>query len=76
MASDGPSAAIDPSLIAYLKAHGEEELEVGDKLHQLIATLNRSVSTCQGLLSRIHSTPTSKRAYRAPDVVRFAVVYF
>ncbi|KAI2638868.1 putative sequence-specific DNA binding protein [Hypomontagnella submonticulosa] len=60
MASDGPSAAIDPSLIAYLKAHGEEELEVGDKLHQLIATLNRSVSTCQGLLSRIHSTPTSK----------------
>ncbi|KAI0164247.1 Translin [Hypoxylon sp. FL1284] len=60
MASDGPSNLIDPSIFDYLKAHGEEELEVGDKLHQITSALNRHISTCQGLLSRIHSTPTSK----------------
>ncbi|KAI0376015.1 Translin [Hypomontagnella monticulosa] len=60
MASDGSSNAIDPSIFDYLKAHGEEELEVGDRLHQITATLNRHISTCQGLLSRIHSTPGSK----------------
>ncbi|KAI5860153.1 Translin [Durotheca rogersii] len=60
MASDGPSNAIDPSIFEYLKAHGEEELQVGDRLHQLTSALNRQVSVCQGLLSRIHSTPSSK----------------
>ncbi|XDG04248.1 hypothetical protein ABKA04_003863 [Annulohypoxylon sp. FPYF3050] len=60
MTSDGTSGSIDPSIIAYLKAHGEEELEVGDKLHHIIAGLNRHTSTCQGFLSRIHSTPSSK----------------
>ncbi|KAI0009869.1 putative sequence-specific DNA binding protein [Xylariaceae sp. FL0662B] len=59
-ASDNPSSVIEPSIFEYLKAHGEEELEVGDKLHQLTSTLNRHISTCQGLLSRIHSTPSSK----------------
>ncbi|KAI2473196.1 Translin [Annulohypoxylon bovei var. microspora] len=60
MASNGTSGSIDPSIIAYLKAHGEEELEVGDKLHHIISALNRHISTCQGFLSRIHSTPSSK----------------
>ncbi|KAL7622915.1 Translin-1 [Parahypoxylon ruwenzoriense] len=60
MASDSPSNLIEPSIFEYLKAHGEEELEVGDKLHQITAALNRHISTCQGLLSRIHSTPSSK----------------
>ncbi|KAI1107053.1 Translin [Jackrogersella minutella] len=62
MASDNTSSSIDPSIITYLKAHGEEEIEVGDKLHQITAALNRHISTCQGLLSRIHSTPSSKLA--------------
>ncbi|KAI2605794.1 Translin [Hypoxylon fragiforme] len=62
MANDGPSNMIDPSIFDYLKAHGEEELEVGDQLHKITAALNRHVSTCQGLLSRIHSTPSSKLA--------------
>ncbi|KAI2630131.1 putative sequence-specific DNA binding protein [Xylaria nigripes] len=53
---------IDPSIFEYLKAHGEEEIEVGDKLHQITAALNRNISTSQGLLSRIHSTPSSKLA--------------
>ncbi|KAI1092622.1 Translin [Rostrohypoxylon terebratum] len=60
MASEGASGSIDPSIIAYLKAHGEEELEVGDKLHHIVAGLNRHTSTCQGFLSRIHSTPSSR----------------
>ncbi|KAI1812931.1 putative sequence-specific DNA binding protein [Poronia punctata] len=59
MASDGNNM-IDPAIFEYLKAHGEEEVEVGERLHQVTATLNRHVSACQGLLSRIHSTPTSK----------------
>lgn len=66
MASDGPSNVIDPSIFEYLKSHGEEEIEVGDKLHQITSALNRHISTCQGFLSRIHSTPSSKRAYREP----------
>ncbi|KAI1462514.1 Translin [Annulohypoxylon moriforme] len=60
MASDGIPSSIDPSIITYLKAHGEEELEVGDKLHHIVAALNRHTSTCQGFLSRIHSTPSSQ----------------
>ncbi|KAI0143939.1 Translin [Hypoxylon sp. NC0597] len=60
MASDDTSSLLDPSIFEYLKAHGEEELEVGDKLHQITAALNRHISTCQGFLSRIHSTPSSK----------------
>ncbi|KAI1389848.1 Translin [Hypoxylon trugodes] len=60
MTNDESSNLIDPSIFEYLKAHGEEELVVGDKLHQITATLNRHISTCQGLLSRIHSTPSSK----------------
>ncbi|KAI1826535.1 putative sequence-specific DNA binding protein [Xylaria intraflava] len=59
---DQNSSMIDPAIFEYLKAHGEEEIEVGDKLHQISASLNRSISTCQGLLSRIHSTPSSKLA--------------
>ncbi|KAI0535352.1 putative sequence-specific DNA binding protein [Xylaria digitata] len=62
MASDNGSNMIDPAIFEYLKAHGEEEIEVGDKLYQISAALNRSISTCQGLLSRIHSTPSSKLA--------------
>ncbi|OTB09049.1 hypothetical protein M426DRAFT_316342 [Hypoxylon sp. CI-4A] len=60
MASDSPSNLIDPAIFDYLKSHGEEELQVGDKLHQITAALNRHISTCQGLLSRIHATPSSK----------------
>ncbi|CAJ2502710.1 Uu.00g101040.m01.CDS01 [Anthostomella pinea] len=62
MAASNPPNMIDPSIIEYLKAHGEEEIQVGDKLHQITATLNRHISTCQGLLTRIHSTPSSKLA--------------
>ncbi|KAI0024240.1 putative sequence-specific DNA binding protein [Xylariomycetidae sp. FL0641] len=62
MASATPSAVIDLTIFEYLKAHGEEEIQVGDRLHQIIATLNRHISTSQGLLSRIHSTPSSKLA--------------
>jgi hypothetical protein len=61
MASSNTSTMIDPAIFEYLQAHGEEEIEVADKLHQISAALNRNISTCQGLLSRIHSTPTSKR---------------
>ncbi|KAF3058320.1 Translin-1 [Daldinia childiae] len=60
MADNGPSNLIDPSIFDYLKAHGEEEIEVGDKLHHITSALNRHISTCQGFLSRIHSTPSSK----------------
>ncbi|KAI0851337.1 Translin [Daldinia vernicosa] len=60
MAGNGSSDLIDPSIFEYLKAHGEEELEVGDKLHHITSALNRHISTCQGFLSRIHSTPSSK----------------
>lgn len=62
MASDNGSNMIDPAIFEYLKAHGEEEIQVGDKLHQVTTTLNRHISTCQGFLSRIHSTPSSKLA--------------
>ncbi|KAH9892412.1 Translin [Xylariomycetidae sp. FL2044] len=60
MASDTNSALIDPSVFEYLKKHGEEEIEVNEKLHQITSNLNRHISTCQGLLSRIHSTPSAK----------------
>ncbi|KAI0472602.1 putative sequence-specific DNA binding protein [Xylariaceae sp. FL0804] len=62
MATNAPSNMIDPSIFEYLQAHGEEEIQVGDKLFQITAPLNRHISTCQGLLSRIHSTPSSKLA--------------
>ncbi|KAI1332635.1 putative sequence-specific DNA binding protein [Xylariaceae sp. FL0255] len=60
MASSSASNMIDPAIFEYLKAHGEEETEVGDKLHHINGILYRHISTCQGLLSRIHSTPSSK----------------
>ncbi|KAJ2986921.1 hypothetical protein NUW58_g4797 [Xylaria curta] len=62
MASDNSSNMIDPAIFEYLKAHGEEEIEVGDKLHHITTALNRNISTCQGLLTRIHSTPSTKLA--------------
>ncbi|KAI1467948.1 Translin [Daldinia caldariorum] len=60
MTDNNPSNLIDPSIFEYLKAHGEEEVEVGEKLHHITSALNRHISTCQGFLSRIHSTPSSK----------------
>ncbi|KAK6950955.1 hypothetical protein Daesc_007483 [Daldinia eschscholtzii] len=60
MTDSSSSNLIDPSIFEYLKAHGEEELEVGEKLHHITSALNRHISTCQGFLSRIHSTPSSK----------------
>ncbi|RYP19483.1 hypothetical protein DL765_003323 [Monosporascus sp. GIB2] len=54
------SSMIDPSIFEYLKATGEEEVVVNDNLFKILAELNRHVSTSQGLLSRIHSTPSSK----------------
>ncbi|RYP30897.1 hypothetical protein DL767_006029 [Monosporascus sp. MG133] len=59
MASNN-SPMIDPSIFEYLKATGEEEVVVNDNLFKILADLNRHVSTSQGLLSRIHSTPSSK----------------
>ena len=64
MASNNPAPTIDPSIFEYLKTSGEEEIAVNDNLHKIIAELNRHISTSQGLLSRIHSTPSSKRTYR------------
>ncbi|KAI1348928.1 putative sequence-specific DNA binding protein, partial [Xylaria sp. FL0043] len=60
MATDNSANMIDPAIFEYLKAHGEEEIEVGDRLFKILASLNRNISTCQGLLSRIHSTPSAK----------------
>ncbi|KAI1633001.1 putative sequence-specific DNA binding protein [Biscogniauxia mediterranea] len=60
MASNIAANMIDPSIFEYLQAHGAEEIEVGDKLHQLTSALNRHISASQGLLSRIHSTPSQK----------------
>ncbi|KAK7753942.1 Glycosylphosphatidylinositol (GPI) anchor assembly protein [Diatrype stigma] len=60
MASNNSPPMIDPSIFEYLKTSGEEEIVVNDSLHKIIAELNRHVSTSQGLLSRIHSTPSSK----------------
>ncbi|RYP67152.1 hypothetical protein DL771_007380 [Monosporascus sp. 5C6A] len=54
------NSMIDPSIFEYLKATGEEEIVVNDNLFKILAELNRHVSTSQGLLSRIHSTPSSK----------------
>ncbi|RYP46664.1 hypothetical protein DL768_007177 [Monosporascus sp. mg162] len=54
------NSMIDPSIFEYLKATGEEEVVVNDNLFKILAELNRHVSTSQGLLSRIHSTPSSK----------------
>ena len=54
---------IDPSIFEYLKTSGEEEIVVNDSIYKILAELNRHVSTSQGLLSRIHSTPSSKRTY-------------
>ncbi|RYP64498.1 hypothetical protein DL769_006636 [Monosporascus sp. CRB-8-3] len=59
MASNN-SSMIDPSIFEYLKATGEEEIVVNDNLFKILAELNRHISTSQGLLSRIHSTPSSK----------------
>lgn len=68
MASNNSSSPmIDPSIFEYLKASGEEEIVVNDNLHKLLADLNRHISTSQGLLSRIHSTPSSKRTYPIPN---------
>ncbi|KAI1439090.1 putative sequence-specific DNA binding protein [Xylaria sp. CBS 124048] len=67
MAEHNPTM-IDPAIFKYLKAHGEEEIEVSDKLHQISAALNRNISTCQGLLSRIHSTPSSKLSHLLKEV--------
>lgn len=54
---------IDPSIFEYLKTSGEEEIVVNDNIYKILAELNRHVSTSQGLLSRIHSTPSSKRTH-------------
>lgn len=61
MADNSASAMIDPAIFEYLKAAGEEDIEVGDKMHKITSELNRYLSTAQGLLSRIHATPTPKR---------------
>jgi hypothetical protein len=73
MANNG-SATIDPAIFEYLKSKSEEDAEVNERLHQINTALNRYISTGQGLLSRIHATPTSKRAYN-PSSTESTVIF-
>lgn len=60
MASNSATAMIDPAIFQFLQSHAEQDIDVNEKLHQITAVLNRQISTAQGYLSRIHSTPTAK----------------
>lgn len=61
MESQNNSAMIDPAIFAYLKTHGEEEIEVSENLSRIVSALHRHVAVSQGHLSRIHATPSSQR---------------
>lgn len=63
MASNSAPAMIDPAIFQFLQSHAEQDIDVNEKLSQYSAVLNRQISTAQGYLSRIHSTPTSKSAF-------------
>lgn len=58
---DASSTMIDPKIFESLKAKAEEETKVSEELSLRTKTLDRDVSYAQGLLTRIHSTPKSKR---------------
>ncbi|KAK8138772.1 hypothetical protein PG984_002152 [Apiospora sp. TS-2023a] len=60
MANNSVPAMIDPAIFQFLQSHAEQDIDVNEKLSQYSAVLNRQISTAQGYLSRIHSTPTSK----------------
>ncbi|KAI0134551.1 Translin [Xylariales sp. AK1849] len=62
MADNTSGVMIDPKIFEYLQSHAEEQVEVNEKLGQIISVLNRNVSAAQGHLTRIHSTPISKLA--------------
>lgn len=53
------SSLLDPAIFTYLESKLEEETQVRDSLTQIIQRLERAVSSAQGLLSRVHSTPRS-----------------
>lgn len=62
---------LDPSIFASLDSKIEEEAQVRDTLTQIVQKLERSVASAQGLLSRVHSTPRARCAYRLPQNFHF-----
>ena len=58
---------IDPALFEQLKTRIEEDTEIRKQLDKLVDDLSQHVSSTQGLLSRVHSTPRSKCLFQPPD---------
>ena len=51
---------LDPAIFASLDSKIEEEALIRDSLGQIVQKLDRVVSSAQGLLSRVHSTPKTR----------------
>ncbi|KAH8671120.1 Translin [Xylariales sp. PMI_506] len=73
MADNAAGTMIDPKIFEYLQAHAEEQIEVGDRLNQIITVLNRNIAIAQGHLTRIHATPLSKMASMLSTVENDAI---
>ena len=61
MDHDAAQTMVDPKIFEALKSRIEEDMAVRENITQIVQQLEREVAVAQGLLTRIHSTPTSRR---------------
>jgi hypothetical protein len=61
MAGSSATGMIDPHIFEDLQAKIDEDAQVKDQIRAILQILERQGRTAQSILSRAHSTPTSKR---------------
>jgi hypothetical protein len=61
MAGSNTVGMVDPQIFEDLQAKIDEDTQVKEQLRTILQILERQGRTAQSILSRAHSTPTSKR---------------
>jgi hypothetical protein len=61
MAGSNTASMVDPQIFEDLQAKIDEDAQVKEQIRSILQVLERQGRTAQSILSRAHSTPTSKR---------------
>lgn len=61
MAESNAAGMVDPQIFEDLQTKIDEDAQVKEQIRAILQVLERQGRTAQSVLSRAHSTPTSKR---------------
>jgi hypothetical protein len=61
MAGSNAAGMVDPQIFEDIQAKIDEDAQVKEQIRAILQILERQGRTAQSILSRAHSTPTSKR---------------